>query len=673
MPNRARFGFFSAILHHERCYTQDELLFRERVITIRQSSGISADLLQGASSWFDADASLALDNVNENSWLYAAEFQPRHSLSETDFHIGLVPTDRLNWVGLSTLTRTIGDYLLFRNSRLQPEYLNQPVNYVLLDLARMLRQLAMIERADYVAGQVQLLQQYVRAVEIHVPYTEGSDRLFLADCRYSMDQVVNTDIRQQIQSRQLRQHFQDVRKQLNQIGEMRHTLLHYAFSRDEVNPHPYWESFSDHELAGSQVLGFPVLMAKSCAQSTAVTTGGELPSLELRAEDLSHCPGVHFIEQLDQDAKDAYARSIADLQEILRFQHIIDQLIHVLEQAGEVFTLVTFREQMMDLLQTIDQFIQRSQAHIVRIQDVNTQIYHQYMQDRQNLGWWDTWIGNREKLIKQYVSNQDNLARFSLFPGDFQAANAALSTHVNQLMQHLHQQPSAELQLIDTTRQQIDSLMLSMHAWVGRQRALEGQPHPALSLISPVEEMPARVDADRSAPVFNAVVWTPVSLPLGGSTSLNCAPAGMLDSGYCEKDCALSEPSRQADNHLIGLAFLGVFVTVPLVLIVLKLLYDSCLGRPARPTGHQDSILFGSLKTAVEDRLALLINAVDEEDERRVIVDDCEENFARLLSQSEQEQYDIDAMQELADSLADLLADIDENARQCPRGQSLTT
>ncbi|STX27508.1 Uncharacterised protein [Legionella beliardensis] len=606
MPAQSRFGLFGWPLHRENCYLQTELQFRQRILTARAASGLDQELLQTSDSWFSENNDVAFINENENAWFLNNEYRPRHELSLDDFHISLIESQRLNWPGLSTLMRHIGDYLLIRNSQLSAEYFNQPMNYVLLDVAQMLKRLAVIENPTYVAQQLQLLRHYLRAIEIHIPPTYGSDRLFLADCRYGIEMNVEAEIIHTLLTQQLKKRLYSVKQQLNKVAELRHTILHFALAKDPVNPHPYWEQFKNDEQALDAKAAFPTLAAKACAMvsNDAITDFAIQPTLlpvTLDEQMLENCPDFKLIHSLPASVKTAYGQSITDLQEIVRFQTILDRLLQVFDQAGEVFTLLQFREEMQHLLQSIEQFIQHSEKNILLILDANTRAYHQFIQDKQDLTWWDKVVKKRQTTIDNFILNQDNLARFATSPSDLHQASNELLEQVNQVVNHLNQHSNYndQLQLVTNVKQLTEQLMDSMHAWVNQQRIVQGLPVMPKS-IAPVEEklieakdtLPSakRVNVEkvkkpaRTAHAHNSLFKPakhpkpqPLSqqiLPLTLNSTPQMCPAPIRPYRPLISSNEPTTPviASQNDNTVIWIA--GFILLLPTCFLVIKIIYD---------------------------------------------------------------------------------------------------
>ncbi|CEK12197.1 hypothetical protein [Legionella hackeliae] len=688
MPAQSRFGVIFGVLHNEASYTAEELQFRTKILTARANSGLDADLLQTSNSWFSNNQDTALTNINENSWFFNAEYRPREVLSMDDFHIGLIDNQRLNWSELGTMTRVIGDYLLLRNRDLATNHLNQPMNYVLLDTVRILKRLALVETPEYVTKQLQLLHNYLRTVEIHTSATVGSDRLFLSDCRRTIENQ-QKEIENQIHSRQLKTQIHQVQQQLNQVAELRHTILHFALSDKPVNPHPYWEHFASSQPQLESKKEFPTLAAKACGsiRSDAVTnienksSHRQLNVLELSAKTLSNCQDFKFVAALPESVQEAYSNSLIDLQEISRFQGILDQLEHLFDQAGEVFTIIQFREQMLGLLKNIEQFIQHSQQNIMMVLEANTNLYHEFIQSKQDLRWWEKMLTQRQEKIDDFIKNQDNLARFETTPSDLQIANKELLQQVNQVVNQLTQQASetSQLQLVSQTRDMVEQLMKSMHAWVGRQYELKGLPTPEKPplLVSSTPVKPETLPNSPSEPVFQvnsnikdtaipskasrltpfqfwaspAEIYVPSALPCGNATCNSTAALPIQSSTDSNQNTAPHSSAMYAG------VVLGFLVLLPLSILAFKLLYDSWKIPEAKNSKSED---FEAIKIKTADLLNIVNNLVAEL--KSSAYDDLlsflNEDYINLLKQADKGNFDAVEMRSLHDELEEIHEDL---------------
>lgn len=109
-----------------------------------------------------------------------------------------------------------------------------------------------------------------------------------------------------------------------------------------------------------------------------------ISTLKLTIEQLKNCPNFQLIDMQDK-ILDHYAKAVSDLHELDQFQTVISQTIDLLGQAGEVYTVYQFKEQLFSLLDQIELFIDESSIHIDEIIQANTQAYHQAIQHEQNL------------------------------------------------------------------------------------------------------------------------------------------------------------------------------------------------------------------------------------------------------------------------------------------------
>lgn len=687
MPKKSRYGLLSWPLHNEISYTQDEMQFRAQVLIARSSSGIDAALLQTSNNWFADENELALININKDSWLLKDEYKPRFRLTQDDFHIKLINPRLLNWPGLSTMTRFIGDYLLLRNSRIGDDYLNQPMNYVLLDLVQILNRLAVIEDGEYVSQQLQFIRKYMRFLEIHLSPTSGSDRLFIADCRRSLEEKIQADIEHKLSSQQLKVRFEQVQQQLNRVAEMRHAVLHFALAGHAVNPHPYWEHFVEKEAALESNQDFPTLAAKACAVEnvddlTLYLADNEkeraLPILLLSGESLDECENFKFIDKLGKDVKTAYGKGISDLQEVLRFRGIIDQLLQLFDKAGEVFTLIQFREQMHQLLTGIEQFIQNSEQTILDIQEANANAYHQYIQEKQDLKWWDKWLSARHERINAFIGNQDNLSRFATSPAELHLAGKELLEQINGIIAHLNQQSGIkrELAMISSTREVVQRLMTSIHAWVNHQHELNGLTEIMPSMIMQDKSLnsvkPASVDAlswhsdlplspgsvSRPSRLTSSPAFWPQASSFPAATASSCQDQCLASTmGSDDLNLSLQTSSIRTNNDLA----LGLLVLLPLAILILVVIYE-VWNTPVPTPPNPNTFKKAAKKTADLLSLASHLALEFEDDYWQRRVENIANDYDELAHTGKSDSaLDINKMKDLLDELAVLVSAMEED------------
>lgn len=495
----------------ENCYTEDELNFRQMVIKTRANSGIHPDYLANPSSWFAEDAQ-ALININDKSWFFPHSFKPRQSLSRDEFHVQPLDSQRLQWPALFDLMQITGDYLLLRNKDLPLEHLNQPLNYVLLDLINMLKGLSQNNDINQVRVQLELMNKYIRSLEKNLSPRQGSDRIFLADFRATIDDEIEPMLIEKIEAQLLRERLQELGKTISQLSTERNRILHFALNISPVNPHPYHFSIDrPHEL-----MAYPTQAAKKCAQGNTELANPATHLLHLSAEQLSDCPNFKLISMNDE-VLGHYASAISDLNELDRFQKVVGEIIDLLAKAGEVYTIFQFKEQMLHLLKEIDQFVDHSSVPIESIIQANTLAYHQAIHDQQVLSlWinWASWLSADIEKLKNYIKNQDNLAQFPSTSADLARTNKALKEQTSHVITHLSQpkEKQSNFAALSGQAQELNRLMNSMHHWISLQHERKGiappqepqqlhlltdEPHCEVQNLVPLEQ------ADRVNLFFN--------------------------------------------------------------------------------------------------------------------------------------------------------------------------
>ncbi|MDI1353254.1 MAG: hypothetical protein PSV35_10895, partial [bacterium] len=300
-------------LHSESCYTNEELALREWILKTRMSSGIHQDYLANPSSWF-TENSQALINVYEHSWFFSSAYSPRHSLNRDDFHVHPVDSQRLQWSDLYDLMQNVGDYLILRNQLLDATHLNQPMNYVLLDINFMLKGLSQNTQINQVKEQLELMTRYIRSIEKHISPLVGSDRLFLANFRLIIDNTIHPKFSHLIEAQLLRERLSELAKLIKQLSTERNRILHFALNVKHVNPHAY-----DFSIAKPQdTSAYPTQAAKECGHTSKELSTQSSDTLYLTLEQLKDCPHFQLITQEDHIIKD-YAKAISDLNELNRF------------------------------------------------------------------------------------------------------------------------------------------------------------------------------------------------------------------------------------------------------------------------------------------------------------------------------------------------------------------
>ncbi|HHM0577226.1 TPA: Dot/Icm T4SS effector RavR, partial [Legionella pneumophila] len=369
----------------------------------------------------------------------------------------------------------VGDYLLLRNKELPPEHLNQPMNFVLLDVNNILKGLSQNNNIQQVKEQLESVTRYLRTIEKNISPLIGSDRLFLANFRKTVDTKIHPHLDHMLETQLLRDKLGELSKDIRKLSSERNRILHYALNANSVNPHSY--EFELDKISDSA--SYPTQAAKHCAQKSNELVVDPLPILHLTKEQLSDCPHFKLITMKDE-ILDHYAKAVSDLNELERFQKVIQEIMDLLGQAGEVYTVHQFKHQMQSLLTQIDSFIDASSEHIDEIIDANTQAYHKAIQEEQNLPFWKNWLTNEKEKLKIFIKNQDTLSQFPSSSSDLKKTNKALKTRVNEVVSHLNQPKLKEtsFEAIAGQTQALNKLMLSMHDWMKIQHELKGLPLP---------------------------------------------------------------------------------------------------------------------------------------------------------------------------------------------------
>ena len=632
LPYKSRFW-----LYPENCYTKEDLALREWILKTRANSGIDADYLSNPSSWFTEDKQ-ALINVNDRAWIFSDAFKARHVLSKDDFHVQ--PFDN-QWPALYDLMQNVGDYLILRNQNLPADHLNQPMNYAFLDINFILKRLSQNPDIAHVRAQLELLNRYVRQIEKNIPPTVGSDRLFLANFRRIIDDKIEPQLTHLIESQLLKERLDNLSRTIKKLSGERNRILHFALNINPVNPHPYEFSITDRDDAP----GYPTQAAKKCGTSGHEIAGDLTAVLHLTIDQLKECPNFNLIS-MNEEILGHYAAAVSDLNELERFQQVISQVMDLLSQAGEVYTVYQFKEQMLSLLQQIEGFIDESSQPIEAIINANTQAYHKAIQAEENLSLWQTWLTSEKQKLKTFIQNQDTLAQFPSSSADLVRTNKALKAQVSEVARHLSQPDTKKVTFDDLIgqTQELNKLMHSMHQWITIHHEIKGLEAPA-----PIQLLPTLPPQAKSTPkpVF-APELCPKSIPSRNSFFAHQAlPVDVCPPNNSECQIKFINPQPIQNEFL----FLGLMALIPVGAIALYLLINWRNKKEVSVfSGDKDE--FEELVVKIEDLVAIIKGMEATENEDRMIM---YEPFLDTLDTLKRDglngHYNLGELQELYDDL----------------------
>jgi len=630
-PYTKRFWF-----HSENCYTSEELALREFILKTRSASRIHADYLVNPGTWFGENDN-ALVNLYDRAWLYSDAFKTRDTLNRDEFHVPPVDNQRLQWPDLYHLMQNVGDYLLIRNQILPTEQLNQPLNFFFLDLNNILKGLSQNPNSAQVKEQLDYLNQYIRTIETNISPIVGSDRLFLANFRKVVENEITPRLTHKIESQLLRDRLGGLSKTVAQVSDEWNTVLHFALSYEEVNPHSY--SFSKPQIADTR--SYPTQSAKNCGGRNTgnSVTSQPLPILHLTSEQLAHCPKFKLISN-DPDVLNHYANSISDLNELERFQRVITQVIDLLGQAGEVYTIYQFKQQLVELLEKTNVFIEESSHHIAAIINTNTQAYYKALEEKQSLSVWEKLFTNKQEQLSKYISNQDNFAQSPVSTSDILTTNKVLTGQVREVITHLTHPQTEETSFAAIAEQahSLNNLMGSMHGWIKIQHEAKGlgapQPLELLILPSPPK--------NESAPS----VTNQKTVKIGPFFAAEAAPLLPDTCPACPTDeFSPMTKDTSTDSRMV---YMGMFVFIPFALVALFLIYRWGTSEQTGELCTKEA--FDAEKTDLEDLLSEIqgdenfasLGEVEQEAMEQII-----EEFKSLKRQAGKGVYQIDKLKEL--------------------------
>ncbi len=666
-------------VHSESCYTEEELEQRTWILKVRSNSGIHPDYLSNPSSWF-ADDSQALINVYERSWFYSNAYKTRHVLNRDDFHVQPIDSQRLQWTALYDLMQKTGDYLLLRNQALPQTHLNQPMNFFLLDLNHILKGISQNPNIKQTRDQLEHVTRYVRTIEKNISPFAGSDRLFLANFRSTIDDEIHPQLTRKIESQLLRDRLGELSKSIEQLSTERNRILHFALNANQVNPHPYTFAIDKPD----DLKAYPTQAVKECGKSSTAVVESPISILQLTGEELKDCSNFQLINMEDK-VLDHYAKAITDLNELDQFQKVITQTMDLLGQAGEVYTVFQFKEQLSFLLKQIEHFIDESSVHINEIIHANTLAYHKAIHEEQNLPLLKRWLTSEQEKLNTFIDNQDTLAQFPSTTADLAKTNQALKQQVNYVIGHLNgpKVKSTDFATLAGQAQELNALMDSMHRWITFQYKIKGlEPPKKPEKLELLSQQPKSQQQSHSQPKLRPSFFE-ANRQISGTNG--CLPNWTYEQAVCpvfpeqpqalaitacgDQDMDVCPVSKQETSY--AGVYLGLIVLIPVGLIALYLLYQA-LNNKSEPKvkilGNKDE--YEAIKTELDDFIVTIQrDSFMNDSDIKSLFEEYIEKYEELSKQAKKEIYDIEELTELYENIKCFY---DDYCPKSPQSTSLT-
>lgn len=513
-------------------------------LTMLRIARQKANLHHPVPALFDADNDQAIQTLDAGSWLWPASQRPRQAISREQFHIRPIDGQLLQWPSLTKLMRQIGDYLLLRNQHQPEAHLNDPMNFAFLDIVDILQSLSQTSDIKHVTDQLEKLTAYLRTLEISLSTRDGSDKLVLAHLRQAMEDQIYQDFKPRIISDVLRVRLARLLRHLDQLESERTAIAHFALADQAVNAHPYdFEGMTD-QTNPDRFPAHRLLSLLAKGQSI---------------EDVESRPVAHT----------EYLQTIKDIHALDQFQGMVKQLLELLDQAGEIFTIAQFKEQLVQFLLEIDHFIDQSFGAVKAVLDAEDSVYQAAIYQKEKLPWWKRWLSGDLSRLNTLISNHDNLGHFPCTAHQLQQTQQKLSEEAAQIISYLNTAPAREsnlLQLQDRM-QQINGFLTTMQQITASHQSARG----VVTARPVVLSLPATQENGRLEPIEQAAAITtsttnshcffPTAQPVPG---LATCPAG-------DPNChATASPVATGDNSMM---LLGLATLLPLGLFFLILLW----------------------------------------------------------------------------------------------------
>lgn len=443
IPRRVqkRTSFFDLganLFNYEACYQDEQLQLREQILSHRDAAHFDKDLLLTDSSWFSSDRQTAFENVNQGSYLLSSRLKPRQRLKEKDFRAEDYGYGIFKWDSIVVVEKYIADFLLTRNlviSQSQPEHLNDPMNFFFLDVKRIIRTIAREQNPEMVLKASEALLNYIGHVETELSFND-QDRVFIEQLRNLINKNIKPSIQEQIEKANIRSHIEKLIRELDSVIETSNSVTHFSFQDTAVNPHP---SVLASGKEYSNRVYFPTAALLNCANkvleekssssvkpfdSAALIALKESPfyspdqgqlKLKPNIDLLNYCQDIRLMAGLTTEDKENYIASVSHIHNLLEFKFALQQIIFLLDEAGQYQVIIAFSYDLQRLLQALQKEIQKTRIDIEEVLNSNQQMKQKLLKHtlvEESSGYFHALLKKLGLAYSEY--NDINIAQFIL-------------------------------------------------------------------------------------------------------------------------------------------------------------------------------------------------------------------------------------------------------------------
>lgn len=418
------------IYNFESCYTSENFFLRDKILSYRAAAKFQKEVVQGDSSWFSIEPSVAFEDLNANSYFLAPQKRPRDQLSMNDFRVVQHEYVKFAWDSLTQLEVDLGDFLLTRNRVIadsRPEHLNDPMNYFFLDIKRMIRLMSRETNTDLIADTMSSILHYINYVETELPF-DSQDRMFISQLRESVNKKVLPQIKEKMGSENLKLKLTTLIDEIDRVADTCQRELHYDFQDTEISPHVTQLAMQIDE---AEIVKHPLQALMGCAHgksnSKAVSTfRGKKQTLAFKQEQdlngifsldvLERCKNMHLMSGLSADEKSAYVQLASSINEFIKHKSLLRSLVGFIDDVGQYQVLMGYQSDLSNFLQTIKESIATAQETRAFLASANLAIknsllntHHQQSSFTKLYGYVGELVGMTERSInaENFMRNQD--------------------------------------------------------------------------------------------------------------------------------------------------------------------------------------------------------------------------------------------------------------------------
>lgn len=413
-----RFSFYD-ISADETCYNEALLNLRHDIIAARQSAALDILPMAKINRWFDSDNE-ALVNINQDSYIYSKMYKPTITI-DSHFFLHKTSNNHHNLHKINQLEKEISNYLMRYNKKISKAHLNHPLNIFYIDLKHLLNHVQSQGDLKLALKTLPLLSRYTAQVEKSLGNEMAFEKVFMTEVSEAIQNTLIPEIEEIIETKNLKDNLITLSKEIQNVIEASETLLHHLFSTDDIDAHPLLRLDEDISQE-SELKKNPLHALKSCAEKSQSLTSQE-PNTEvdktpfdtLSAKDIDDCQMINLVTHLTEQEKEKYLSAIRALYRLTTSHRTLNNIIQMLDMAGEVSTTILLKTELESYLNEITTQLDTNKALIEETVKISRKLYKDGLINKGNENFIDKALNSLTSLFatdkkEHFMDNQETLS-----------------------------------------------------------------------------------------------------------------------------------------------------------------------------------------------------------------------------------------------------------------------